>query len=106
MTKTETRRAIEGLNAVIDLSQHNQNLDFWSIPVGGETLGIINKAAQGVGYVDPTQQSHKANALASGRLRAPIILRTASNGIQQGSPLPFFRAQCACEISNTPARDE
>ena len=54
MTKTETRRAIEGLNAVIDLSHHNQNLDFWSIQVGGEILGIINKAAQGVGYVDPT----------------------------------------------------
>jgi len=94
------------LHAVIDLSHHNQNLDFWSIQVGGEILGIINKAAQGVGYVDPTQQSNKANALASGRLRAPIILRTASNGIQQGSPSLSSGLNALCEISNIPARDE
>jgi len=47
-------RTSEGLNAVIDLSHHNQNLDFWSIQVGGEILGIIYKAAQGVRFVDPT----------------------------------------------------
>ena len=42
------------MNAVIDLSHHNQNLDFWRIQVGGEILAIIYRAAQGVRYVDPT----------------------------------------------------
>ncbi len=33
-------------NVVIDLSHHNQNLDFGSIAAGG-ILGVIHKATQG-----------------------------------------------------------
>jgi lysozyme len=41
------------LNAVIDLSHHNQNLDFPQIKNAGGIVGVIHKATQGVTYMDP-----------------------------------------------------
>jgi lysozyme len=70
------------LNVVIDLSHHNQNLDFASIRSSG-ILGIIHKATQGLNYADPTYQPHKADALANGLLCGAYHFGTGSDGVQQ-----------------------
>jgi lysozyme len=69
-------------NLVIDLSHHNQNLDFASIRSGG-ILGIIHKATQGLGYADPTYLPHRASALANGMLWGAYHFGTGSDGVQQ-----------------------
>ncbi len=71
------------LNAVIDLSHHNQNLDFGSIQADGQIVGIIHKATQGIGYVDPTYEGNQTNALANGLLWGAYHFGTGSDGIQQ-----------------------
>jgi lysozyme len=69
-------------NVVIDLSHHNQNLNFASIGSSG-ILGIIHKATQGIGYTDPTYLPHKTDALANGLLWGAYHFGTGSDGIQQ-----------------------
>ena len=69
-------------NVVIDLSHHNQNLDFASIAAGG-ILGIIHKATQGTIYADPTYLPHKTSALGNGLLWGAYHFGTGSDGIQQ-----------------------
>jgi lysozyme len=71
------------LNVVIDLSHHNQNLDFGSMKTSGGILGIIHKATQGLDYTDPTYQPHKAQALAAGLLWGAYHFGTGSDGVQQ-----------------------
>lgn len=71
------------LNAVIDLSHHNQNPDFQRIKNEGGILGIIHKATQGIAAADPTYQTHKASALAAGLLWGAYHFGTGSDGVQQ-----------------------
>ena len=71
------------INAVIDLSHHNQNLNFQQIKTEGGILGIIHKATQGVGFQDPTYQSHKDSALDAGLLWGAYHFGTGSDGVQQ-----------------------
>jgi len=52
---------------VIDLSHHNINVDFARIRAAG-IVGVIHKATQGVGFVDPKYRSRKQPALDSGLL--------------------------------------
>ncbi len=70
-------------NVVIDLSHHNQNLDFASIRSGGGILGIIHKATQGLDYADPTYLPHRTSALANGLLWGAYHFGTGSDGVQQ-----------------------
>ena len=70
-------------NVVIDLSHHNQNLDFASIRSGGGILGIIHKATQGLASTDPTYLPHKTSALANGLLWGAYHFGTGSDGVQQ-----------------------
>jgi lysozyme len=70
-------------NIVIDLSHHNQNLDFARIRMEGGILGIIQKATQGIGFQDPTYLSNKAKALENGLLWGAYHFGTGSDGIQQ-----------------------
>jgi lysozyme len=72
-------------NVVIDLSHHNQNLDFPRIRTEGGILGIIQKATQGVGFQDPTYQSNKAMAMENGLLWGAYHFGTGSDGIHQAS---------------------
>lgn len=69
-------------NVVIDLSHHNQNLDFASIGSSG-ILGIIHKATQGIGYADPTYLPHRTSALSNGLFWGAYHFGTGSDGIQQ-----------------------
>jgi len=69
-------------NVVIDLSHHNQNLDFATIGSSG-ILGIIHKATQGIGFADPTYLPHKKSALANSLLWGAYHFGTGSDGVQQ-----------------------
>ena len=42
-----------GLNCVIDLSHHNNSVDFGKLAAAG-VVGVIHKATQGADGVDPT----------------------------------------------------
>src|SRR5437899_2282658 len=70
-------------NVVIDLSHHNQNLDFASIRSNGGILGIIHKATQGLDYADPTYLPHRTSALANDLLWGAYHFGTGSDGVQQ-----------------------
>jgi lysozyme len=56
---------VQGLNAVIDLSHFNTVTSFSEIKAGG-IAGVIHKATQGTGYVDPTYATRRTQALAAG----------------------------------------
>lgn len=71
------------LNVVIDLSHHNQNLDFPRIRTQGTILGIIQKATQGIGYEDPTYQANNGNATDAGLLWGAYHFGTGSDGVDQ-----------------------
>src|SRR5215831_19286701 len=70
-------------NAVIDLSHHNQNLDFSEMKDPGGILGIIHKATQGVKYADPTYDDHMTRALDAGILWGAYHFGTGADGIEQ-----------------------
>jgi lysozyme len=71
------------INRVIDLSHHNQNLDFSQIKTAGDILGIIHKATQGVKYIDPTYQPHSIAALSVNLLWGAYHFGTDSDGVDQ-----------------------
>jgi lysozyme len=52
---------------VVDLSHYNSNVDFAAMRAGG-VAGVIHKATQGTGYVDPTYAQRKPLALQAGLL--------------------------------------
>ena len=56
-----------GLNVVIDLSHHNNNVDFAKVVAAG-VLGVIHKATQGTTTVDPLYAQRRGEALAAGLL--------------------------------------
>ncbi|MCP4654719.1 MAG: hypothetical protein GY856_04780 [bacterium] len=53
------------LNAIIDLSHHQAEVDFAAVQADG-IAGVIHKATQGTGYVDPTYASRRQQALDAG----------------------------------------
>lgn len=53
------------INAVVDLSHHNASVDFAALAAAG-VAGVIHKATQGAGYVDPTYAARQAQARAAG----------------------------------------
>jgi GH25 family lysozyme M1 (1,4-beta-N-acetylmuramidase) len=72
----------KGLNAVVDLSHHNGNVDFAKLKAAG-ILGVIHKATQGTNGVDPTYAKHRAAAQAVGLLWGAYHFGTDSDGVQQ-----------------------
>lgn len=71
------------LNAVIDLSHHNQNLDFSQMKNSGGISGVIHKATQGMTYEDPTYEDHMTKALNAGLLWGAYHFGTGSEGVLQ-----------------------
>lgn len=57
----------EKLNVVVDLSHHNEMVDFNAVKKAG-ILGIIHKATQGDSYTDPNYHERQSKALAAGLL--------------------------------------
>ncbi|MDA8231755.1 MAG: glycoside hydrolase family 25 protein [Magnetospirillum sp.] len=55
-----------GLNAVIDLSHSSMVRDFAAAREEGRILGVIHKATEGVGFIDPLYAERRAQAQAAG----------------------------------------
>jgi lysozyme len=71
-----------GLNAIVDISHHNGNVDFVKLKSNG-IIGVIHKATQGVSGVDPTYLDHRASARAAGLFWGAYHFGTNSDGVQQ-----------------------
>ncbi|MGZ5988883.1 MAG: glycoside hydrolase family 25 protein [Rhizomicrobium sp.] len=70
-------------NSVIDLSHHNgTRLRFDKAKEDG-IVGVIQKASQGEGYVDPTFKKNRTATLAAGLLFGAYHFGTGSNGVSQ-----------------------
>jgi len=71
------------MTSVIDLSHHNSGvLDFGKAKADG-IVGIIQKATQGDGYVDPTFAKNRAAILSTGLLFGAYHFGTGSDGVAQ-----------------------
>jgi lysozyme len=71
-----------GLNVIVDISHHNGNVDFDKLKAAG-IVGVIHKATQGAGDIDPTYQDHCGLALAAGLLWGAYRFGTDTDGVQQ-----------------------
>jgi len=78
------------VNKVVDLSHHNQNLDFSQMKTAGNILGIIHKATQRVKYVDPTYQPHSTAALKVNLWWGAYHFGINSSAILRARRNPFF----------------
>lgn len=70
------------LNAVVDLSHHNGNVDLQAAK-GGGIIGVIHKATQGLTGVDPMYQTNRSKAAAAGLLWGAYHFGTGGNGAGQ-----------------------
>src|SRR5437867_4109626 len=70
------------LNAVIDLSHHNNAVDFRRVKAAG-IVGVIHKATQGVGHVDPSYAASRSGARAAGLLWGAYHFGTGGDGVEQ-----------------------
>jgi lysozyme len=70
------------LNAVVDISHHNGNVNFAKAKEAG-IIGVIQKATQGQTNVDPTYKTNKTKALNAGLLWGAYHFATGSDGLKQ-----------------------
>lgn len=70
------------LNAVVDISHHNDPLDFRKLKAAG-ILGVIHKATQGSSGRDPTYAVHRDAAKSEGLLWGAYHFGTDSDGVKQ-----------------------
>lgn len=73
---------VQGLNVVIDLSHFNTVDSFSDVKAGG-VVGVIHKATQGTGWMDPTYDSRKQQALAAGLWWGAYHFGTNEDGAAQ-----------------------
>lgn len=70
------------INAVVDLSHHNGDVDLKKAK-GDGILGVIQKASQGQSNVDPTYGINRAKAKEAGLLWGAYHFGTGSDGVRQ-----------------------
>jgi lysozyme len=70
------------LNAVVDISHHNGNVDFKKVKADG-IIGVIQKATQGQSNVDPTYEKNRKQAVEAGLLWGAYHFATGSDGLKQ-----------------------
>jgi len=70
------------LNAIVDLSHHNNNVNFEQAKADG-LVGIIHKATQGLAYQDPLYAPHRQKALAAGLFWGAYHFGDGSDGVTQ-----------------------
>jgi lysozyme len=70
------------LNVVVDLSHHNNIVDFETIKQNG-ILGVIHKATQGFSYSDPTYQDRRSQALEAGLMWGAYHFGVGGDGLVQ-----------------------
>src|SRR5690242_11536953 len=76
MASTET-------NAVIDLSHHNgTHLDFQAA-AGAGIVGVVHKATQGTGHVDPMYVTNRSPARGAGLLWGAYHFGVGADGVEQ-----------------------
>lgn len=66
------------INAVVDISHFQSNVDFAAVKADG-LLGVIHKATQGAGYTDPEYAPNRPAALAQGLLWGAYHFGTAQD---------------------------
>jgi lysozyme len=71
-------------NAVVDLSHYNAYVDFDALRADG-IFGVIHKATQGLGYVDPTFAPRRQQALAAGLKWGAYHFGTGADGTAQAN---------------------
>jgi len=70
------------LNAVVDISHYNVNVNFQLAQADG-IIGVIHKATQGATGVDPTYQTHRAQATNAGLLWGAYHFATGDDATAQ-----------------------
>lgn len=70
------------LNVVIDISHHNGDVDLQQAAAAG-ILGVIQKATQGQGFVDPTFATNRQKAQDAGLLFGAYHFATGGDGVLQ-----------------------
>lgn len=73
-----------GTNAVIDISHHQTVLSFGQMKEAG-IVGILHKATQDTGYIDPTYADHKAEAESAGLLWGAYHFGSGSDPTEQAN---------------------
>jgi lysozyme len=70
------------INAVIDISHHNGNVDLKKAAADG-VIGVIQKATQDQSIVDPTYKTNRKKARDAGLLWGAYHFATGSDGLKQ-----------------------
>jgi len=81
-----SRKEADMLNAVIDISHHNQITSFDTVRQAG-ILGVIHKATQGPAYADPTFATNRARIEQAGLLFGAYHFGTAGDADAQAERL-------------------
>jgi lysozyme len=84
------------LNVVIDISHFNGDVDLQQAAAAG-ILGVIQKATQGLGFVDPTFATNRQKAHSAGLLFGAYHFGTGGDGVQQAEHL----LRTLGDVSNT-----
>ena len=83
-------------NAVIDLSHNNQSVDFNKAKAAG-ILGVVHKATQGTGFVDPMYAKRRKAAANAGLLWGAYHFGTGAD--------PIAQAQSFLKVASPTAKD-
>lgn len=70
------------INVVVDLSHHNENVDFDKLKAGG-VVGVIYKATQGLTFVDKSYAPRRKQALDAGLLWGAYHFGVGADGSDQ-----------------------
>jgi GH25 family lysozyme M1 (1,4-beta-N-acetylmuramidase) len=70
------------LNAIVDISHHNDNPDFVQAAAAG-VVGVIHKATQGLTYKDPMYGTNRQKALDAGLLWGAYHFGVGGDGVAQ-----------------------
>src|ERR1700736_3427227 len=79
---TKTTSVTKPINVVVDLSHHNEAIDFLKIKADG-LPGVIHKASQGLTYVDKSYASRRSKAVDCGLLWGASHFGVGGDGSDQ-----------------------
>lgn len=80
--RAKTAPATKPINVVVDLSHHNETVDFATMRAAG-IVGVIHKATQGLTYVDETYADRRVEALECGLLWGAYHFGVGGDGSDQ-----------------------
>jgi lysozyme len=80
--RAKTASATKPINVVVDLSHHNETVDFAKMKASG-VVGVIHKATQGLTYVDETYAGRRIEALECGLLWGAYHFGVGGDGSDQ-----------------------